>query len=121
MNECLSVFKCAIIYYISYNIVCKPQKHLKFFSVFGVCNFSVSTYFNLADLILFLRKRSLKRRLYLENKHFVRFNVIPLESNRNKILSENWLKNHLQYLQLSLLFSLGFRFLCHVFEYVLNF
>ena len=32
----------------------------------------------------------------------MRFNVIQLESNRNKILSKNWSKYHPQYLQLIL-------------------
>ena len=60
-----------------------------FCTFFGVFAFSVSANFDLYGLMPFLEKKTLKRRLSLENKHSLKFNVIPFEFNCNKILSKN--------------------------------
>ena len=77
-----------------------PKNFFIFFAFFGVCVFSVSSNFDLSGLLPSLEKNHW--RLSIENKQFLRFNVTPFEFNRNKVISKNWSKHHMQYLQLSL-------------------
>ena len=63
----------------------KPKKLLKLFAYFGVCIFSVSFNFDLSGLLPSLEKKG-DRRLFLQNKHVMRFNAILFKSNHNKII-----------------------------------
>ena len=79
-----------------YHICRKNQKiFLKFLRFF-----LVSSNFDLSGLLSPLEKNHW--RPSLENKNFMRSNVRPFKSTRNKILSKNWSKYHLQFFQLSL-------------------
>ena len=99
LKGCVSEFKCTAIWCRLFNKVRKTQKKLfskKFFIFWGVFFFSVSSNFDISGLLPYLEKKPLKtafRKLGL-----MRFNVIPFESNRNKIPSKNWSKYHLQHL-----------------------
>ena len=94
----MSVFKCTVIWYKLFNKIQKTQKTSSFFAFFGVSVFWVSCNFDLSGLLSSSDKKPLKN----VKKHSVRFNLMLFESNCNKLLSKNWWKYHLQYLQFTL-------------------